>query len=93
MTSESFEGQPTGIAGDLKKVKVFLQQESKVWVPDRVTTTALQELPFEIQFPDSISIDGINHSVPPAFVNTTIASIEYLIALEVKYGLFRRSET
>jgi hypothetical protein len=62
-------------------------------VPDRVTTTAVQERPFEIQFPDSISMDGINQSVPPAFDNTAIASIEYLIALEVKYGLFRRSET
>jgi hypothetical protein len=82
---------PTHAYGSPTRGDTFLHQESKLWVSGP-TAAMIQQLPFQVLFPVSVPLDGSIWPIPPTLDTALVAEIEYRLRVEVKHGMFRRSE-
>jgi hypothetical protein len=87
---DTFENPAASAYGSIKEGNSFLRHESNIWTAGHAAAI-IKQLPFQIPFPESVSINGSNHPIPPT-LNALVATIEYCLRLEVKHGMFRRSE-
>jgi hypothetical protein len=89
--ADTSENLPTSAYASIGEGDAFLRHESNIWIAGHAAAI-IKQLPFQIPFPAAVLIGRTNHPTPPTLSNALVAKIEYCLRLEVKHGMFRRSE-